>query len=539
MQYLIFLFLSISAILYSHAQEKSSFVVSSYIRNSFYESGFVDSSKIRHSTDLILLNTSIYADGHLYFELPDNQAKTHKSRHLKKFKSRQGVINLQGEGAYIDAGNDLLISQGLEGVPAFTFGTWLYMTKWKEGAYLFRKSSNGREVSLRFSSCKSSSLIFHIKDEDQVYESLIALPPLLKRWHHISFQFDGSSDNGPKISCLLNMEKLPIKTPLQFPNSVPFIRSSFLIGEGVDGYLDDTFLNHTYLGTKDINDHRQGDIDLSNWGQTKTVAFWKYDLSSNIGKDERSWKNILSSLRNTIGDYEITVRLGLIHGEWKKAFKSNESVSIFVKELSKCIIENNLDGVDFDLEWCLNDQEWQNYSRVIIATRRQLGPSFIMSASLHPLYYHLSAESIDVLNFISLQAYGPSPQRFGYETFDKEIGMLLDYGIPRNKLIMGLPFYGVASDNRRPLVSRSYRDIVMQHPDLKPTQDTICIDIKRSPVPFTFNGKNTITEKTKLVKRKRLRGIMSWDLATDVEFDHHLSLFRTVVEYLNPDNKIK
>src|SRR5690606_32954674 len=70
--------------------------ISSYIRNSFYEKGAIDSSKILHSNDIILLNTSIYKDGRLFFELPDNRGTVKNGNYMKNYGSRTGVLALHG-----------------------------------------------------------------------------------------------------------------------------------------------------------------------------------------------------------------------------------------------------------------------------------------------------------------------------------------------------------------------------------------------------------------------------------------------------------
>lgn len=55
---------------------------------------------------------------------------------------------------------------------------------------------------------------------------------------------------------------------------------------------------------------------------------------------------------------------------------------------------------------------------------------------------------------------------------------------------------------------------------------------------YTLNSQNTIRQKTQYVCENGFGGIMSWDLATDVDVTHEMSLLKAVKEeldyYANP-----
>src|SRR5690606_32358289 len=328
--------------------------ISSYIRNSFYETGAVDSSKILHSDDIILLNTSIYKDGRLFFELPDNRGAVRAGGYLQSYQSRDGVLSLYGAGSQMDVGEDLLVRNGHAAVSGFTFGTWLYLEKWREEAYLFVKEGENKEVSLRFSAASEQGLIFKIKDGAQVEEVFFNVTLSRGRWQHIALIYDGNA-NGSPVSLIVDGKTISAKSRQNEQLKLPFMQGRFIVGKGLEAKLDNTYLNHTVLSGADQKAHSNGIIDLSKWSHTKTVAFWNYDMANELGKDLRSWKNILADIRRTIDQKNITVRLGLIGGDWKIALSNDESLNRFVHELRTCVQENSLDGVDFDLEWCVNE----------------------------------------------------------------------------------------------------------------------------------------------------------------------------------------
>ena len=49
---------------------------------------------------------------------------------------------------------------------------------------------------------------------------------------------------------------------------------------------------------------------------------------------------------------------------------------------------------------------------------------------------------------------------------------------------------------------------------------------------YVFDGQNNIRAKTRYAMDQQLKGMMSWDLATDMPLNDSRSLFKTMVEEL-------
>ncbi|WP_190277589.1 glycosyl hydrolase family 18 protein [Adhaeribacter rhizoryzae] len=190
-----------------------------------------------------------------------------------------------------------------------------------------------------------------------------------------------------------------------------------------------------------------------------------------------------------------------------------------------------LDGVDFDFEWCETAQEWADYSLLIEAMNAALPASSLFSVSLHPAYYSITPAAIAAADYISIQSYGPRPNRFPYDQFVSDLNNMLAYGYPRHKLVMGLPFYGTTSDNT--LITTAYTDIVKAHPNLDPNLDEIAVTANGVTRTYTFNGQTTLIKKAKLVRDQELAGLMYWDIATDVNYTNPLALLRAVNTIIN------
>lgn len=222
------------------------------------------------------------------------------------------------------------------------------------------------------------------------------------------------------------------------------------------------------------------------------------------------------------------MRLGIAGGEWKKMMADATARTRFASEVKKIIEQYDFDGVDFDFEWPANASEYNNYSATVIQMRSTLGKYVYFTASLHPVSFKISPEAIDALDFISYQCYGPAVMRFPYEQFVKDGEAAVAYGIPKNKLVMGVPFYGSTGS-----LIAAYCDFVN---DGLATTNEDTYTYKGNT--YTFNSIETIRKKARYVCEEDYAGIMSWDLATDIDITNNKSLLKVIKEefeyYANP-----
>ena len=315
------------------------------------------------------------------------------------------------------------------------------------------------------------------------------------------------------------------------PHSGPFIRSNFELGVNFDGKLDETSVSLLSLSSGEINTIKNNPIVVDSWNETKTCAYWKYDDALKPENDSRTWVSVLDGLKQTITGYDgAEIRLGISGGDWKTMIKTDAARTNFANKVKNIVETYGFDGVDLDFEWCLTTQEWSDYSAAILALNTVLPSTSNFSVTLHPLYYKISADAIAALDYVSIQSYGPSPNRFPYNEFVNNVGTMLAYGYPAQKLIMGMPFYGAATDDSKSTVS--YRAIVTAYPSLDPSFDNVLMNVP--PVKdITFNGQQTIIAKTKYVSDQSLAGVMYWDTATDVDYTNQLSLLRALNTIMN------
>ncbi len=508
------------------------FILSSYIRSSFYESSNrIPEESLLANNDLIHMVAKPYSDGSLYFELPENKASFANADYLSDFDGRDGVMHFKGANAQMNAGNDLL--NGVKSFESdgtykqFTFGTWIYIDEWTPEAYIFKKEEDDSALSWKMGA-ETSQLVFSINDKDLT----ISVPALtLGKWHHLALAYHGGKDVNNRVAIYIN-GKIVENTVVSadFPKAIPFIRSQFNIASGLKAKVDETFINSLYLGASAVENYMKNGIALrkTDWNSTKTLAYWKYDDASNPGKDQQSWKSIYEEVRSKIAGKNIKLRLGLMGGDWKTIMNNPVARTNFVNSVYYEIVKNKWDGVDFDFEWIYNNQDFSGYNATVIELGKKIKPlNVTFSVSLHPLAYKISPQAVDELDFISLQVYGPTPGIFSFDRFKNEAQAVLDYGFPKNKLVMGVPFYGSESNGNK--ATAAYLDFVQAGLITSPDADEVTYNGKT----YTFNGQTTIRNKTRFVRDNKLAGVMSWDIATDVSVNDTRSLLRAVKEELN------
>jgi GH18 family chitinase len=225
--------------------------------------------------------------------------------------------------------------------------------------------------------------------------------------------------------------------------------------------------------------------------------------------------------------------LFIVLGGWYESetifpmFEDPEKRANYIGQLVNFCLENNIDGVDLD---------WEDYPSYIPPQDRSILTSqmsdslrangLMFSLALVPSQVTFSAGIHPLVDYINVMSYGILDDQ------DRQVplGMFEDFtyqhlyaGIPREKIIMGVPFYAKRPYREGDSSPRAYtyRYIVeMAHP--LPDENNYGL--------YSYNGRTLIKQKTSFLIENEIGGIMAWELSQDVPQGSPYSLFDAILD---------
>lgn len=190
----------------------------------------------------------------------------------------------------------------------------------------------------------------------------------------------------------------------------------------------------------------------------------------------------------------------------------------FIAKIVDYVLQNDLDGVDVDLEW---DLVTSGYSDFVLELNTALdNHNKLLTAALPATtrYSNASDVALDAFDFINIMAYdatGPwKPQDVGPHSSYQFARSGVDFwkntvNIPSDKLTLGVPFYGY-DFSTSPVTSITYGQLVKENSNLA--------DVDQSGLTY-YNGRPTIASKVEMAAND-VGGIMIWELGQD-SFDQY------------------
>lgn len=207
--------------------------------------------------------------------------------------------------------------------------------------------------------------------------------------------------------------------------------------------------------------------------------------------------------------------------------------SSLITNLVDEVLEYNIDGVDVDLE---GSAIGENYEPFVVQLGNELRKHDKTMTSAIAIYYkdQLTDRALDQYDFMNIMVYdrtGPwRPEEPGpHSTYQNAVDDLeyfkKDRNIPKDKIVLGVPFYGYAFSTISGNSPRSmnYDEITEKF------SGSEWVDEWKMDDGYTlyYNGIPTIINKTVLAK-KEASGIMIWQLLGDTE--NEKSLLKTINE---------
>jgi chitinase len=250
--------------------------------------------------------------------------------------------------------------------------------------------------------------------------------------------------------------------------------------------------------------------------------------------------SVVSAAHNHKVDVSLVVGGDGFDGSLPKISSSASLRGAFAKSVKSFAAAHHLDGLDLDWE-PLNPTSSQisNYGKLIDAVRTGTS-GLILSAAVNAeklpvapgnssIQYVLNKQAMKDLDSIGVMAYDldfSDHADFSRSTNDlKNWGNYLkSNGISRNKLVLGLPFYGRAGNSWADSQAQGYGDIIDKYvaqtgKSVKSNTDHLAVrfadSFSNKTVNWYFNGRTTISNKTSHALGNGYGGVMIWNLALD------------------------
>lgn len=228
-------------------------------------------------------------------------------------------------------------------------------------------------------------------------------------------------------------------------------------------------------------------------------------------------------------------------GDWEKLLQPINRANL-VNNIVRFVDEFQLDGIDIDIEGVIltNIDDQGNYTPFIKELSDKLNPQnkLLTAATASYVGGMLPASSIEYFDFITLMSYdaiGPSWGKPGtehstYQQAVEHINLWKRRGLSKDKLVLGLPFYGYGFGSYSS--NYSLKEIIRQF-GKKVIKKDIIGNVCKNCNYITYNGLATIKRKTQLALHEG-SGVMIWELTHDaIEADSALTAINKEIQHFN------
>ncbi len=231
-------------------------------------------------------------------------------------------------------------------------------------------------------------------------------------------------------------------------------------------------------------------------------------------------------------------------GRFSEMAANKKTRNSFAKDCKRVVDQFGLDGIDLDWEYPTSSmgnissspQDTENFTLLCRRIRKEIGKrkllTFASAANANYVDFKAIEPLVDFVNIMTYDINQPPLHHAGLYRSEMtgslscEEAVLAHHqaGIPMNKLVLGIPFYGKGARG----VGGNYRSL-MNRTDLTEMWD----DIAKAPYMVDAEGKvvtnhenpRSVAEKCKYLLANGMRGAMYWEYSHD---DDNLTMVKAV-----------
>ena len=254
-------------------------------------------------------------------------------------------------------------------------------------------------------------------------------------------------------------------------------------------------------------------------------AFLTPNRDGTFNPINNGWK--LKAIVQTAHARNVKVLISVGGWNWDEQFETMAadpvSRAAFVQNLRAFVDEYQLDGADIDWEYPDAGESSENFLKLIQELRAALPDKLLTTAvvssgdnalGIHP-------DSLELFDYINVMAYD-GREHGTMEQFENGLAYWSERGVPKEKIVMGVPFYSHVKDSNADGVP--FSKLVSADPAAAQVDEFDYYGITE-----IYNGIPTIQAKTRLAMQQA-SGIMFWALDHDAhgEFSLVNAIYQTV-----------
>lgn len=488
------------------------FTVAAYTNFPRFGDRKIDRDKYLLANTLIILGIASDSEGNATMPYPFNHGTVSNGSYLPQFKGRRGVLSLEGKGAQMNVGPDLLCSKS-----TYTLRTWIYLEQWTEGAFLLQKElSPAKGVSIRLGATKGKQLVVRVNGKETVRS--VQLP--VGKWVYLDEQFF-------------------LPEPIQ---------ASVVIGENLSAKLDDTVIwsaerdAASALAEKRAIPMPGFDKVISPLLMEAMEAYWSYDDAKDPGYDYYSYKHFTRLMRSAYdGHRGFKVMMSVsAHPDWQTTFADAAKREKLGKAIANIMNTTDFDGVDLDFEWAYSEGTWLNYAQLVEVIRTNMAPDKLLTVTPHKISYQFPLSYMKYVDYFLFQIYGPIDKNiFEKSGYEAAYDSFIKWGYPKDKIVMSY-----ATTTTSGMDANDNLIKVGTERKFPPTGICNLFDDSYSPeIDYLFDrskgcyryftGYNQVVWRSDFVRTHDLKGIFYWDMGNDVKTSHPHSLVKASSFSLN------
>jgi len=243
---------------------------------------------------------------------------------------------------------------------------------------------------------------------------------------------------------------------------------------------------------------------------------------------------------------------GWTSGRFSEMAATEENRQGFAKDCRRIVDEYGLDGIDMDWEYPTSSEagissspeDTDNFTLLMAELRRVLGPEKLLTMATICTAKYIDFEHclqyMDLVNVMSYDMSDPNKQHHaalypspisGYCTGSEAVEAHLTAGVPKEKLVMGMPFY---SKGRRSdpgvdeYLQTGQLPVGYQHCWSDEAQSAYVANEKGEFV-WAYETVRSLTAKCQYILDHQLRGAMYWDYASDKTGDFQKTVCKMIM----------